>query len=50
LIWHLDRWSQDSGSHWANDTLVFLREVWPRQIAAKTPRCSARLCELAFLS
>jgi len=48
VVWHLDTWSKEQDSNWARETIPFLKEVWPRQIAAKTPRISARLAELAF--
>ena len=48
LIWHLENWSKESASHWVNDTVVLLTQVWPKQIAAKTPRVSAKLAELAL--
>jgi hypothetical protein len=48
VIWQLERWSQEADSHWRTEALVLLRRAWPRQIIAKTPRVSARLCELAF--
>jgi hypothetical protein len=48
LIWHLENWSKDPESHWADDAVTLLTEVWPKQIAAKTPRVSAKLTELAF--
>jgi len=48
VIWQLDNWSKDTNSDWAKEALVFLKEVWPKQIAAKTPSVSARLAELAF--
>jgi hypothetical protein len=48
LIWHLENWTNDPKSHWADDAITFLTQVWPKQIAAKTPRVSAKLAELAF--
>ena len=48
LIWHLENWAKDPESHWADDAVALLTLVWPKQIAAKTPRVSARLTELAF--
>jgi SIR2-like domain len=46
VIWHLEHWSKDE--FWSKEALVFLKEVWPKQTAAKTPGVSARLAELAF--
>jgi hypothetical protein len=48
VIWHLDTWSREKGGQWANDALTFLKEVWPKQIVAKTSAVSARLAKLAF--
>jgi hypothetical protein len=48
LIWHLENWSKVPKSHWSDDAVTLLTEVWPKQIAAKTPRVSAKLTELAF--
>jgi hypothetical protein len=48
LIWHLENWTNDPESHWADDAIILLTLVWPKQIAAKTPRVSAKLAELAF--
>jgi hypothetical protein len=48
-LWHLERWSQkkEEGG-WGAKLPVFLSEVWPRHKKAKSPRISARLCDLAF--
>jgi hypothetical protein len=47
VLWQLERWSEtDKG--WRDQVAKFLRDVWPRQKAAKTPKVSARLCELTF--
>jgi SIR2-like domain len=48
IIWYLETWSKDPTNHWADDAIVFLRKVWPRQLAARTSRISSRLCGLAF--
>ena len=48
VVWQLDTWSRDQGGPWSKEALVFLKEVWPKQIAAKTSGVSARLAELAF--
>lgn len=48
VVWQLERWSQEPESRWNEEALTLLRQVWPRQIAAKTARVSARLCDLAF--
>jgi hypothetical protein len=33
---------------WSDLLPEFLEKVWPRQVAAKSPTISARLCDLAF--
>ena len=48
-LWHLERWSQkEEDGGWGAKLPVFLSEVWPRHKKAKSPRISARLCDLAF--
>jgi hypothetical protein len=44
----LDIWSRDQSGPWPKEALVFLNDVWPKQIAAKAPNISARLAELAL--
>jgi hypothetical protein len=52
ILWQAERWSQvpdDKGSvSWEDLLPEFLEKVWPRQIAAKSPAISARLCDLVF--
>lgn len=52
ILWQVERWSQSKDSRtaetWSGLLPEFLRDVWPRQISAKTPKISACLCELAF--
>jgi hypothetical protein len=48
LIWTLERWSLEPNSRWNDDALTFLRHVWPKQLSAKTPRVTSRLCGFAF--
>jgi hypothetical protein len=47
VLWQLERLSA-SEEHWSEQVETFLRDVWPRQIRAKSPTTSARLCELAL--
>jgi len=47
-IWNLEHWSKDKTTSWPKEALVFLKEVWPKQVAAKSAGVSARLAELAF--
>jgi hypothetical protein len=48
LLWHLENWTKQAESEWGEDAAILLKQVWPKQIAAKTPRVSAKLAELAF--
>jgi hypothetical protein len=48
LVWQLDNWSKSKDTPLHEEALTFLRSVWPKQVAAKTPGVSARLAELAF--
>ena len=52
ILWQVERWLQSEesglGEKWSVMLSELLRDVWPRQISAKTPRISARLCDLAF--
>lgn len=48
LLWHLQNWTKQPESDWADDAAVLMKQVWPKQIAVKTPRVSAKLVELAF--
>jgi len=48
LVWQLDNWSKSKDKPLHDEALTFLRSVWPKQVAAKTPGVSARLAELAF--
>ena len=44
-LWQLERWSDDR--RWSGQILSFLRNVWPRQKKARTPKISGRLADLA---
>jgi hypothetical protein len=52
ILWQVKRWSETkenaTGEKWSVMLLELLRDVWPRQKSAKTPKISARLCDLAF--
>lgn len=52
ILWQVERWSGDkengTDEKWSVMLLELLRDVWPRQKSVKTPKISARLCELAF--
>ena len=48
LVWQLDNWSKSKDKPLHKEALLFLRSVWPKQVAAKTPGVSARLAELAL--
>ena len=48
-LWYLETWPrQEGGGEWRAKSIVFLTAVWPRHNKAKSPRISARLCDLAF--
>ena len=52
IIWQAERWSErdeeDADKKWSEMIPELLRDVWPRQKSAKTPKISAALCNLAF--
>ncbi|MBW2739201.1 MAG: SIR2 family protein, partial [Deltaproteobacteria bacterium] len=52
ILWQVERWSETkenaAGEKWSVMLGELLRDVWPRQKSAKTPKISARLCDLAF--
>ena len=52
ILWQVERWSKTkenaAGEKWSVMLPELLRDVWPRQKSAKTPKISARLCGLAF--
>lgn len=50
-LWYLGRWIRGTDEHsrvWTNLLPDFLKTVWPRHKSAKSPKTSARLCDLAF--
>lgn len=53
VLWQAQRWSDEKGEnshkHWERQ-LSELLQIWPRQMSARSPNTSARLCELAFSS
>ena len=49
VLWQLRKWSKEEGGQsWRAHQERFLREVWPIQRVARTPRSSVSLIELAF--
>lgn len=52
ILWQAKRWSSDNSSDdtqkWPPLVVELVRDVWPRQFAAKSPAVSAQLCDLAF--
>ena len=49
VLWQLEKWSKEEGGQsWRAHQERFLREVWPIQRVARTPRSSVSLIELAF--
>lgn len=53
ILWQAQRWSnegnENSHERWTGQLSELLR-IWPRQMSARSPNTSARLCELAFSS
>ncbi|KAB0671038.1 hypothetical protein F6V30_00100 [Oryzomonas sagensis] len=51
IVWHLERWAIDEKvGAWKANLSVFFTEVWPRQKQVKSPKMSAKLCDLTFSS
>jgi hypothetical protein len=50
VIWNLERWSTPRAGRWRQRVLPFLKEVWPKQRALRTPHVSARLANFALAS
>jgi hypothetical protein len=50
VIWNLKQWSTAANGRWRERVLPFLKEVWPKQRALRTPRVSARLANFALAS
>jgi hypothetical protein len=52
IIWQAERWSErdinEAEKKWSEMIPELLRDVWPRQKSAKTPKISTALCNLAF--
>jgi hypothetical protein len=48
ILWQAENWSLKDGEKWSPLLVELLRDVWPRQIGAKSARVSARLCDLVF--
>lgn len=51
IVWYLGRWARNEAKGaWTKNLPVFFTEAWPRQKQAKSPKISAKLCDLAFTS
>ncbi|MFT4955753.1 MAG: hypothetical protein ACI8U3_002152 [Brevundimonas sp.] len=48
MLWTLGRWAADGDGPWADRVVLFLRDVWPRQRALRTPAMSDRLADLVL--
>jgi hypothetical protein len=48
ILWQAERWISKDRKKWAGKLVDLLRDVWPRHLAAKSGRVSARLCDIAF--
>lgn len=51
ILWQWQSWLRQGANRerLSRELVGFLGEVWPRQTKAKSPRVSARLCDLVFL-
>lgn len=51
VLWQIEHWAgndkADAADKWA-ERVPELLKIWPRQLSARSPNTSARLCELAF--
>lgn len=47
-LFHLRRWANADGGRWATLRLPFIQQVWPRQVAVRSPAVSGALCDLAM--
>jgi hypothetical protein len=50
VLGDLERWSVGNQGRWRERVVPFLRNVWPKQRALRTPNISERLTELALAS
>tara|TARA_R110000744_G_scaffold222467_1_gene341376 strand:+ start:948 stop:4769 length:3822 start_codon:yes stop_codon:yes gene_type:complete len=50
VLWQIRVWSTQNGGNreWKDQSIKLLTDVWPKQIVAKSPATTIRLCELAF--
>jgi hypothetical protein len=52
VLWQAERWAEHEDEQpeirWSEKVEVLLEDVWPRQVLAKTPQISARLCNFVF--
>jgi hypothetical protein len=48
VIWSLEGWSTAANGRWRERVIPFLKNVWPKQRALRTPRISARLADFAL--
>jgi hypothetical protein len=49
MIWYLEKWAGNEAKRiWTKNLPVFFTEAWPRQKQTKSPKMSAKLCDLAF--
>jgi hypothetical protein len=50
FIWHLEQLLTVDEGKWRKRVIPFLRDVWPKQRALRTPTISARLIDFALAS
>jgi len=49
ILWKISFWSaKDKNGTWLEHLNVLLRDVWPKQISAKSPSTTLKLCTLVF--
>jgi hypothetical protein len=48
VLWQVENWVREDHKRWLPLLIELINDVWPRQIAAKSGRVSARLCDLVF--
>lgn len=48
MLWHLEKWSQDTNLRWQKQVIPFLKNAWPKHKKVRTAKASARLCDIAL--
>jgi hypothetical protein len=50
IIWHLGKWASDKQGRWREQVIPFIKDVWPKQRALRSPTLSAKLVDFALAS